>query len=365
MSASHALAPDAQGHPPHRLPEIDVLRGIVIIMVFTTSYGARYQSALGHTHDVSWVPNLGFLALQLFLALSGYRLLLDIEAARNPGEYLQARLLRYLPALWPAVALAAFIPWITHLAPLRVAAASIPANLLMAADLVGVPVVDPSFWRLKIELLVSVGVGLLWFTFGRRISPWAILGGLAIEAALAHGTDPVHRHTISITGFLTFDEYLPPTAFGIALCHLIQAPKARGWWCVAAAALCLVPLINTPAHAAIVLSAMAVFALASTGWLGFLASWRGLIWIGQISYPIYLVHQIPGFALISQLEAVGLHPVLAMLVTSAAATGCGAALHHAFERPARTSLPIIFARAGTMLTVRPALAPAGLDNQLV
>lgn len=318
-----------------RPAEIDALRGLVIVMVLFSSYVCRYQTEFGHSRDCSLVPSPGFLALQLFLALSAYRLTIDLGQLAGPGDFVRARLLRYLPALWPAVILAMVASRFGGLRALQIPLDALPANLLMSADLVGVPVADPSFWRLKIELLLSLAMGLVWYGSGRRIPPWIVLAALALDALGAAGTEPVRQHTVAASGLLTLDGYLPPCAFGLAICHLVASPRQAPWWVVAVVAAALVPAMNDPVHSAWVMAALAAFALAASGLLPSLARLTTLRFLGELSFPIYVIHLVPGFAALHAMEAAGMPAVVAIAITSSLAVACGYALHRAVEVPVR------------------------------
>src|SRR6185503_7942982 len=60
---------------------------------------------------------------------------------------------------------------------------------------------------------------------------------------------------------------------------------------------------------------------------------RPLIFLGKISYPLYLVHQYVGYVVMRGLYAQGLSPGAAIALATAVAIVAATALHLAVERP--------------------------------
>jgi peptidoglycan/LPS O-acetylase OafA/YrhL len=60
---------------------------------------------------------------------------------------------------------------------------------------------------------------------------------------------------------------------------------------------------------------------------------RPLVWLGAISYSLYLTHQNIGYVLIRNLESQGIGPMTAIAIASAVALCLGGCLHRWIERP--------------------------------
>jgi peptidoglycan/LPS O-acetylase OafA/YrhL len=327
----------------HALADLDVLRGVVILLVFCNSYMTLYQGWAGVIPLLHAVPAVGFLAIQLFLVLSAYRVMLDLSHQRTGAHYLLARALRSLP-----VPLAMGVAWAAGMGAFRVPLSSIWANLFMVADVFDVKLADPAFWRLKIEFLLAVCAGLAWFGLGARGFVLAILAGLCVcRATPVAGS--LHPHVLSLAGAITFDGFLPQCAIGMALCRLVEAPlEARaerlGWWVVVVAGALLVVRANAPIEAVCVLAAFALAGLAASGRAGWLRHARPLGVLGRLSYPVYVVHMVPGFALMRYLQAHHV-PVLASIPAACvAAVALGGCVHRWVEMPARKYVPALLAR---------------------
>jgi peptidoglycan/LPS O-acetylase OafA/YrhL len=68
-----------------------------------------------------------------------------------------------------------------------------------------------------------------------------------------------------------------------------------------------------------------------------------LLFLGRISYPLYLVHQVVGFAVMAKLEGWELGPDVTVLGTAAIAILLAWLISNAIERPAQRWLRALFA----------------------
>jgi peptidoglycan/LPS O-acetylase OafA/YrhL len=108
---------------------------------------------------------------------------------------------------------------------------------------------------------------------------------------------------------------------------------------------------------AIVLSLLALLALATSR----RASWLNrpkLVFLGTISYPLYLLHQNIGYVVMRAFDAGGLEPHLGVLAALAVAVGLATALTFLIERPALRWIKSLARR----WTQRPQLASQPLSN---
>lgn len=336
-------------------PQMAALGGVIIIGVLVGSYTTKYDVAIGHVDGPLAVPAVGFLALQLFLARAAYRLFHDARAMPSLRAFIEHRVLRYFPALIPAVLFGFVLTQLVGPPCFNARAASLPANLVMLADFVGVPDIDCSHWRLKIEVMLSLLVGLAWFGPARRHLAPLLMVGLGVTALYVDG-EPQRVGVLTVHGLLTADGYLPLFAFGIALHHLVEDRGSLSWRAVAVVSIALAFLSNTPVHGAVVVASLGILAAIVLGHLRVLGRSRWLVSLGNLAFPIYVVHYVAGFTVINQMEIHGFSPVVAMLSASALAIALGSLVNRLFERPALANGPAVIARLVAL--VRPGVAIA-------
>jgi peptidoglycan/LPS O-acetylase OafA/YrhL len=138
----------------------------------------------------------------------------------------------------------------------------------------------------------------------------------------------------SRVGMLLVVRYIPFFAVGMAAYRVRTG--ARRWseqLPVLALGLAAVALVESPEAAGIYALVVAVFVLLIGGKLGWLAN-PLLLWLGGLSYTIYLIHQNFGYALIAALERAGFAPWAALICAITATLLVAQLIHDLIEQPA-------------------------------
>ena len=328
-------------------PQMMGIGGLIILGVLFASYTTKYDASIGHVGGAIPVPAIGFLALELFLTRAAFRLFHDIHTFDGLGAYMRTRILRYLPATVPAVLLGYLVIKTSGYPGAHASASALPINLLMLADMFGVDEIDSSHWRLKIEIIQSSLVAILWFGPMRRHLAPLLTIGLAVNAFYMTG-ELMRHNVLTLHGFLTCDGYLPLFVFGAALHQIMKDKRSPLWWTMLAVSGLLAALSNEPAHWIATSAGLVVTALVATGHLSVLGRFKALNTLGRIAFPIYIVHFVTGFAIIHSLEQHGCPTWVAILAASAGAIALGSCLNVVFERPAEKHGPALFRSIGRM-----------------
>ncbi len=77
---------------------------------------------------------------------------------------------------------------------------------------------------------------------------------------------------------------------------------------------------------------VAIMAAALSGWLTFSVS-RVTLWLGAISYSLYLIHRNVGYALLSWMHELGLGPVVSISLVTTLALAAASAVTYFVEQP--------------------------------
>jgi hypothetical protein len=322
---------------------MEALCGVVILITMLSNYTGGYDRLIGHAGKLPVTISLGYLSLQMFFAIAAWQWLHEINAHEAWPGYGFARLSRFMPAVVPAVLASYLVGHGAGIEKLFVDISALPANLVMAADFLGLPDFQGAFWRLKIEVMFSVGLGVVWFGLGRRVAVCVLAVCLAFCACRTHG-EPVREPVVSAGGILTMDGYLPQLTWGVALYFLAAGRHVGLWRVLAAVSGALVLMAGGLSHGLPVLGALLLIGLAAHGWLPFLAGFGWLTGLGRIFFPVFLVHQGPGFAVIHGIEAMGGSPALAIAAACATAVLGGFAIHRYCMRPVQSRLPLLLGR---------------------
>jgi peptidoglycan/LPS O-acetylase OafA/YrhL len=81
-------------------------------------------------------------------------------------------------------------------------------------------------------------------------------------------------------------------------------------------------------------AALALFA-ACYAWRSRISAWGPLAWLADVSYPLYLVHAMPGYAIMRLLLEAGVSPWIAIVTAFGCALGTAAILNRWIEGPSQ------------------------------
>jgi peptidoglycan/LPS O-acetylase OafA/YrhL len=292
-----------------RLVEVDALRGVaalaVVLFHYTTQFGRLFHPA----EPTSVAFDHGHYGVNLFFIISGFVIFMTLARTRTAGDFIVSRLSRLYPAYWLAVVLTFVVTHQLGLPGKLVSASSAAANALMFHGLFRVPHVDGVYWTLEVELLFYAGM-LALFALGRLRQVFLVAIGLMalrwVYWALARwaGIDLPY-----IAWRLMILAYLPWFVLGLAVYTVTQA-KADALLrrhALAASAVALLTLAVTEPAPQIALLAIGLGGLVLLAAQGRLPVLRlpPLVWLGRISYSLYLLHENIGWAVMLRLTAAG------------------------------------------------------------
>lgn len=312
-----------------RIGEIDALRGLAALSVVIYHYTSRYDLLYGHTKTIAFYWPDGHFGVQLFFAISGFVILMTLDRSRTAMDFLFSRFSRLYPAYWCSILLTTAGVFLLGAEDLQRTARDIAVNLTMLQGLFFIPDVDGVYWTLLTELCFY-GCMLGVFLAGqlRRLDlllvPWIGLSWLWWAFP-----DLSYR-----VGLVLVQAHIPYFALGI-LAYLVHAGRRRlaAVLPVGAFALATLLVVSGPAHFAVGLLVAAVLLAFVRGRLGWICQ-PPLLWLGTISYALYLVHEAIGWSLIRVLEQQGTDPHLAILAALLLAFALAALVTFGVERPA-------------------------------
>ena len=235
-------------------------------------------------------------------------------------------------------------------------------------DLLGGPAIDGIIWTLNIEMRFYVICALGIVLFQRRTA-WVLALPVLVFATALVLWDALQRNVgwfdqntviwyrIGVQLVLTA-QFMVYMFIGTAL-HMAYRRWISVHWAglamLALLAMALVLLVVGPDKAGLALApaylaALAFFLIAYRFPAVFRAN-RLVNFFADISYPLYVVHGVSGYAVMRLMLERGAHPVLAVLVASAMAIMVAWLLHLAIERPSQALARSLGARRPS----RPAL----------
>ncbi len=309
------------------------------------------------THAVGAIPlNFASFGVGLFFVISGFVIPFSLERY-DARAFLVGRLLRIYPTYWVgfSITVAAVVLGTTldgGQPPFTAGQAALhyfpPLRALLYSKQI-----DGIIWTLEIELFFyllcaavarAIGRGRLWV----GLLPFAIFAAWAPAYAFAaHPPAGLEK----IAGRIEFVAvYLPFVIFmftGVALNYRQRGLIGRrlaGAWIVACVSLFLAawatrylgagwrPLLEGAIEPVGYLTALALFLVAMAG-QKFFAVHPAFRFVADISYPLYVVHGVAGYAALQLLAKRGVEPNLALGLTLAGVFGAAWLIHRYVEEP--------------------------------
>lgn len=360
------------GTRPRELPGLTPLRGVAALWVVFYHFSAEYLPQL-NTKDFSHIIPKGYLAVDLFFLLSGFVLAHVYGGGLECGRqcrflpFIRARLARVYPlhlfVLIVFVSLTLAIGLLHH-QPGRLyepipltgerSLMALIANLFMLQGVrAGALSWNYPAWSISTEFMAYLAFPLLLPLVWRagtkvRLGLAVLLLGALAGFSYATG-DYFNQWDGAIAVLRCLDEFLMGCVAYVTLGRNAGRIFANDWIAFATLGLLLLLLQSDgPDIAAVLLFAPLIVAtVANDGLYGRMLNARPLIWLGEISYSLYLVQDLVKYATTHVLAAAGLHH-RSQLSLPASAALCAAMLviclavstltHRLVEQPARRRL---------------------------
>ena len=303
------------GSKGNRLLEIDALRGVAAFGVLLFHYSYQFQEKYHPLDEVPYTFDMGKYGVHLFFVISGFVIFWTLEKTRRPGDFVVSRFSRLFPAYWASLVITLGLIGIAGLPGQRVSTVDALLNFTMFPDFLRATPVDGSYWTLQVELFFYVQM-LGWFMVGglSRIR-WIIVGWLLAATAFALASKFGHPLSYTVRELLII-RYVPFFAAGILL-YRMREPGGRTVqdWALMAAAIAASWVVWGWPEALSIAFCVVVFRMIDAGMLGFLTH-QPLLFLGSISYTLYLLHQEIGYILIDAFEDHGISAALSIVLTT-------------------------------------------------
>ncbi|HVW38101.1 MAG TPA: acyltransferase [Pirellulales bacterium] len=329
-----------------RIAELDALRGFAALAVVLYHFTTRFETLFGHAGALAATFPWGEYGVDFFLMLSGFVILRSLDRTPRASDFVVGRFARLYPAYWAAGAITFGVVCWFGLPGQEIGLGEAALNVTMLQRQLGARHLDGAYWSLEVELFFYALALALHragaFRTARRqyltLSLWLLAEAVSIWAVSHGGAGMDRSWTIRFVGKLQ-------VLFSLRFAHLFtvgivlyQAGRSRRM-CAAAGVLLsacsAIQAIVDSWGAAVGMAGLAgLLYLAVNGRLTWLAA-RPLVFLGGISYPLYLVHQNVGYVIIRELESRGVGPMAAISLALATSLAAAVALSLGVERPAQ------------------------------
>lgn len=331
-----------------RIPELDALRGIAALLVvlyhFTAGYGAEFGWVGSH-------PIINIRSAQvgvaIFFIISGFVIALTLERCRTVGDFAFGRFARLYPTFWFCALLTSTLIYVADFNPYNLNVAGFVSNFTMANGLTALPYPDPSYWTLTREISFYFLLGMMYFKFDEKNIPLAILLWI-VGCALFNIITPERElftchNASSCTSVLFNTMFAYLFAAGTMIYRIYKGDHRNLVFVTLFTAILSGSVTEFGSHGVqFVISVKAtlyvgLILVCVFNYANFLAN-RVMVFLGAISYAVYLIHQVIGSLILKQLLTSGYNATLSILLTLAVIL-IGASLIYLFvERPSQKAL---------------------------
>lgn len=283
-----------------RLLELDCLRGIAALMVVIFHFGT------GEREVPLNISRYGCTGVDLFFMISGFVIFLTLNKTNNYKDFLISRFARLYPAYWVCVSITFTLMWLVyfHAADAYYKPEFRPylINLTMLQFYLKAPNLDGPYWTLIIELLFYVFMlGVLLLKKLNRIEDIGlgmVLLSITNELLFKKHVYPLY-YALSV--HIPVMNHIPLFVAGIIFYKIkFEGPSLKRWLIIGLCVINQIGLYNYAGatqlemtrieYMAFIVLFYAIFILYSYNKLGFIIN-RPLLYLGQISYSLYLIHQ--------------------------------------------------------------------------
>lgn len=331
-----------------RLAELDSLRGLAALSVVSYHYFCRYPvpplpkdklffQLFGYFTIPEWY--LGLMPVYLFFMISGFVIFFTAEKCKTAAEFGYRRFSRLYPVYWGAI-IVLTIATLLNSQGKSISAGQFLVNLTMIQGYFGVPHISGVFWSLSVELsFYFLIAGMIRFglmpCYKYVMLLWSLL-------TFVYGFFPVPNPIPwPIVHILALD-YGHCFVFGVCVYELRRARIAgiekTDWLVLLLIAFSIASnLIRYPATIFVILSILQViFYIAATRSVPVLRNGI-LVYLGGISYALYLVHELLGILVMDMLA---LPRLLEIALALGVALLAAVALTNWVERPSMNWLRV-------------------------
>ena len=289
-----------------RIAFLDGLRGIAILLVVLYHAYARWPGLVPYGNTFAKLPIFayGWLGVQLFFMISGFVIFMTLEKCRNFQEFILRRWLRLFPAMLVcSIAIFVMAPFFPERPDGPVSYSGLlPGLTFIQPDLWGmlgfsVKGIEGAFWSLYVEVKFYIIFGILYFVVGWRKAVVTLIGLFCIATiipVLRKFAPTMDIDLISKIVYLTSGRCYGWFAAG-ALYYKYFREQRKTLLIYAMVIASLSTLVEGTLNWKLTLFALLVvmlftFAIANTR-VQALLTHPSLLFMGFISYPLYLLHE--------------------------------------------------------------------------
>ena len=322
----------------NRLLELDVFRGFAAFSVMLYHYTNQYDNLYEHT---TYFPDLsfGYYRLHLFFLLSGFVTVLLLERIKTPMDFIVSRFSRLFPTYWVSITITFLVVTLFSLPGREVTGLEYLINLTMLEGFLNVPYVDGAHWTLTLELKFYFFMFVL-FVFGFISKKLELVAFLTVTYSAAccisrqyYEMDLIHNYIWTLFNF----GFIQVMVMGMMFYRIHKHGTTSERYMIILLSLLTHYVYHGINETFVVSILCCMFFMFNQGYLRWICV-SPLLFLGNISYALFLIHESIGYVVMRYLESNGIPSVLAIMIAVLNALLLATIMHYSVEKP---SLSII------------------------
>lgn len=316
----------------NRFYELDALRGIAALMVVLYHYTSRYNEIYGHATTPLFNFEIGKTGVKLFFIISGFVIFLTINKIDRIKDFFISRFSRLYPTYWAAVLLTYALTTIFTLPYREVDLKTAVINLSMLQAWLKFSNVDGVYWSLAVELTFYAIMSIIFVTKNlARINIIAAIWMLVLISIHYIENNLGIKVSGALKSILIF-EYAHLFIAGIMFYQLSSNKNLSLLLYIIIAY--AIEIARHPETGIITTFYFIFFYMLICKALTPLRT-KPLIFLGSISYSLYLIHQNIGYIIINAIYEYNLaNPYSVIFVPLVASILIASLIHYLIEKPA-------------------------------
>jgi len=282
-----------------RIYELDAFRGVAAMAVLMYHYTTVYDKIFDTTSIFNF--SYGWMGVPLFFILSGFVITLTINRCKSPFDFLYRRFMRLYPTYWICLLITLSVVYKSDFKMFQLPLIDVLMNFTMVEELFGFKLVDGSYWSLLPELLFYLLMAFLMLF--KKTNNVLLFNIPILIICLIH-------YFWQIPFLWRILYYLPLFMIGISFYNIYIGKKENYFHilivCNLALSIFLYHKIQSSVSVKVLFisftSFVGLFYLFVYGKLKFLGNSKVLVFLGTISYPLYLIHENVGLIIINYLD---------------------------------------------------------------
>lgn len=282
-----------------RIIELDIFRGLAAFIVVLFHYTYKYEEIFeSHVMDF-YIFNYGHYGVQLFFIISGFVIFMTVERSKSHMDFLKRRFIRLYPTFWLCMLFTFAVTSFAEIPRFERSLSDLLANFTMIPGILGYKSIDGVYWSLQVEL-IFYGIMFLVLLLKQIknivliLYMWFAIGWL----------DFLFQIRFLNVFFIT--EHCNLFIAGIAF-YKIWKDEIRGFskYHILILISLMYGFAKNVESGLVTFTFFCLFFMLIYGKISFLSSLRMsklALFLGKISYALYLIHQFIGLILIYYLS---------------------------------------------------------------